>query len=448
MSLNNPFSKGYFPKNYTAPPPPPPPPPSGSDKYFSGYGVKLEPWQVLKADGTPKISGAAPNDLNTIFQELEDTPVLHGVKWATSWGDIDTGDNPANWDMRIINYLIQRLHEIKTRTGKQKYLLLALSFKSGAIGGLLPPDIRIPGTYPSSKNYTKYKYAWPWVPNAGALFGGGGYHIKAWVTAGDYTLLNRFQSFCEKLANYVVPGTGGKTIDAGDYLCMISTLESATQTPFDPYFPDYTLEKHEDGILELNKRMKLSFARTMVATCLNFTKPNCARNFPKLPALNIGCNTPNMNYSDGLIIKSAYPGVLNYFYDGQPYPGLIVLNPEIQGDDYYATYGIDARRRAADFAKQNPPNWTAVDAEYDFPAYITLHRRCRDTLNANIVIAQRTQPFWNGGVYQQSFKMYDGTNKTHIFPGTRPSFIEFLKTNAEVNADANAGLAPRPTNWL
>lgn len=372
---------------------------------------------------------------------------MHGIKWATSWGAIDKGSDPATWDMTIINYLVQRLHEIRVRTGKKKYLFLALSFK-GSIEALLPPDIRTSGTYASNLSYAKYKYAWPWVPNAGALFGGGGYHIKGWVTSGDYTLQNRFRSFCEKLANYVVPGTDGKTLDVGDYLYMISSLESATQTPFDPSFPDYTLDKHEDGVFELVKIMKQSFAKTMVSVCLNFSKPNCSRTFPKLPGLKIGCNTPNMNFAEGLIITSSNPGVLNYFYDSQPYDGDIVLSPEIQGDDLYATDGIDARRRAADFAKQSPPNWTSVDAEYDFPSYITLHRRCRDVLNANIIIVQRTQPFWTGGVFQQSFTLANGTNTTHIFPGTRPSFLEFLKTNPEVNADANSGLAPRPTNWL
>lgn len=414
---------------------PPPPPPAGA-KYFEGYAVKLEPWQVL--------SGTALNtaSLNTIFDELRTTPALKAIKWVINWGDVETGANPASWNMLVINELVKRLHQLRNETpSKKKFLMLAVSFK-GSIN-ILPPDMRVTGGYtPSKTGYTAYKYAWPFTANAGSLGESSGYYVKTW----DAYVQDRFQQFFEKLATYVVPGTDGKGLNVGDYLYMVSTLESVTQSLYDPAFPGWSVTAQEDGVFEMAKRIKIGLPSTMVTISLNFTKAFCGRTFPKLPGVKIGCNTPDGNQAVDLVIGGGNPGILTYFQN-PAYAGNIVLNPEIQPDTYYSTYGIDARRRAVDFAKQSPPNWTAVDAEYDFPSYNSIHNRYRNVLNANIIVAQRTFPFWLGGVHKETFTLASGSTVEHSFPGARPSFLNFLKTDPDVLAWLGESNSP-PTNWI
>ena len=407
---------------------PPPPPPSGN-KYFEGYAVKLDP-------------NLTTAQLNTIFNELRTTPALQAIKYVIEWGDVETGPNPANWNMGLLIDFVKRLHQLRQETpSKKKFLLLAVGMKGGV--SILPPDMRVTGGYtPSKTGYTAYKYMWPFTANTGSLGAGSGYYVKTW----DPYVQNRFQQFCEKLANYVVPGTDGKGLNVGDYLYMMSTLESVTQELFDPAFPGWSITAQEDGVFEMAKRMRIALPSTMVTVSLNFTKPFLTRTFPKLPGAKIGVNTPNSNFAEGLVIGGANPGILNYFQNPS-YINNIVLNPEIQGDDYFSTYGVDARRRAVAFAKQSPPNWAAVDAEYDFPSYSTLHNRCRNDLHANIIVAQRAFPFWLGGTYKQNFTMANGTTVNHTFPGTRPSFLNFLKTDPDVLSWLGESNPP-PTNWL
>jgi hypothetical protein len=341
----------------------------------------------------------------------------------------------------VLNEFIKRLHQLRQEMpSKKKYLFLAISFKGGP--SILPPDMRITGGYtPSKTGYAAYKYMWPYS-GAGSIDGGNGYFIKAW----DPVVLNRFSLFCEKLANYVVPGTDGEGLDAGDYLYMMSSLESVVQDLADPAFPGWSLTTYQDSILEMVKRMRNNLPNTMTSICLNYTRPFVTRTMPKLAALKIGINTPNSNFADGLVLGGANPGILNYFQN-PAYIDNIVLNPEIQGDDYFSTYGADARIRARNYAKQATPNWAAVDAEYDFPSYSTLHNRCRNDLHANIIVAQRTFPFWLGGTYSEKFTLSNGSTVTHTFPGTRPSFLNFLKTDPDVLAWLGESNPP-PTNWI
>lgn len=253
------------------------------------------------------------------------------------------------------------------------------------------------GYTPLIPGYTAYKYAWPYGPNTqkgdGTYPPPQRYYLKMY----DPAVIDRYNAFCQKLANYIVPGTDGKTLDQGDYFYMFSsllssTLESATQELYDDAFPGHTLIKHEDGVFDMVKKMRANFPNTMVTASLNYTKSFCSRVIPQLGALKIGINTPNMNFSNGLVIGGANPGILTYFQDVD-YANSIILNLEMQGDDLCATTGIVARQDADAAAKQATPNWAAVDAAYDFPDYITLNRRCRDDLNAHIVCVQRTYPF-------------------------------------------------------
>lgn len=430
------FSRYHVPRafDYT----PPPPPPEG-DKFFQGYAAKLNPGEVMVGSnpfGT--VNNAA---LDTIFNEMRTTPAWKAVKHVFNWGEIETDPNPANWNMKEITALVQRLHALR-QSGIKKHLLMAISFKGS--NTVLPPDMRITGGYtPTKFDYTAYKYMWPFVPNSGALISSGGYFVKSW----DPYVQNRFQQFIEKLANYVVTSTDGKGLDVGDYLYMVSSLESVVQTLYDPNFPGWSKVNHEDGVREMVRRMKLGLPNTMVTMCLNHDKPLLTRAIPPLPGLKIGINTPNSNYDPSLIAGGTNPGILTYFMS-PTYDGSIVLNPEIQGDDYYSTYGFAARQRAAAAAKKSPPDWDAVDAEYDFPSYSSLHLRCKNDLNANIIIAQRNSPFWLGGTYSESFTMANGSKQTHTFPGTRPSFLNFLRTDSDVLAWAGAASPTKPTNWL
>jgi len=415
---------------------PPPPPPAG-DKYFEGYITKLEPWQVVTSSGALNTSS-----INTIFSELRTTPALQGIKWVIDWGDVETSPNPANWNMTVINELVKRLHQLRQETpSKKKFLFLAVSFRGGA--SILPPDMRITGGYtPSKTDYTAYKYMWPFVANSGSGGLAFGYQPKTW----DLYVQDRFQQFWEKLGNYVVPSTDGKGLNVGDYLYMASTLEGITQTLYDPAYPGWSVTTYEDGIFEMAKRMRFGLPNTMVTVSLNYTRAFLTRTFPKLGNNKIGVNTPNSNMAAGLIATGTNPGILTRFQDPANV-GNIILNPELQGDDFVSTYGKDARDRADAFAKQNPPNWAAVDAEYDFPSYTYLHNRARNELNANIIVAQRTFPFWLGGTLTESFKMFNGTFQNHTFPGTRPSFLNFLKTDPDVLAWLAESNTP-PINWL
>ncbi len=412
-----------------------PPPQVEGAKYFQGYAAKLNPGEVIS--GTTLNTSA----LNIMFNEIRTTPAWKAMKWVIDWGQVETDPNPANWNMTAINELVRRLYLLR-QDGIKKHLLLAISFKGDET--VLPPDMRVTGGYaPSKTDYTAYRYMWPFVPNAGALISSGGYYIKTW----DPYVQDRFQQFVEKLANYVVPSTDGTKLDLGDYLYMFSSLESVVQTLHDPAFPGWTKTAHEDGVREMVRRMKISLPNTMVAMCLNFDRPLLSRAMPTLPGLKIGINTPNSNYSTGLIATGTNPGILTYFQD-PAYDGNIVLNPEIQGDDYYSTYGQEAKVRAVDFAKESPPNWAAVDAEYDFPSYSSLHLRCKNTLNANIIVAQRNSPFWLGGTYSQTFTLSNGSTTNYTFPGTRPSFLNFLRTDPDVLAWAGVENPTKPTNWL
>ena len=417
------------------------PPPAAGAKYFQGYAAKLNPGEVM-VDSDP-FGTVNTTALNTIFAEMDATPAWKAVKHVFHWGQIETDPNPANWNMKEITALVQRLHLYRqSNPSNPKYLFIAFSFKGDI--SILPPDMRTPGTYtPAKTDYTRYQYAWPFVPNPGALITGGGYYIKTW----DTFVQNRFQQFIEKLGNYVVPGTDGKGLDVGDYLYMASSLESVVQTLYDSNFPGWSKVNHEDGVRELVRRMKIGLPNTMVAMCLNFDRPLLPRAFSDLNTLKIGVNTPNSNYSTGLVVTGTNPGILTYFQD-PAYVGKIFLNPEIQGDDYYSTYGQEAKVRAAAFAKESPPNWAAVDAEYDFPSYSSLHLRCKNTLNANIIVAQRNSPFWLGGTYSERFPLADGSTTTHTFPGTRPSFLNFLRTDPDVIAWAGVENPTKPINWL
>ncbi|HEY0731822.1 MAG TPA: hypothetical protein VGD33_05355, partial [Chitinophagaceae bacterium] len=252
----------------------------------------------------------------------------------------------------------------------------------------------------------------------------------------------------------------------GDLLAMFSSLESAPRNSWNGYQdslnesqdgdPVGSLGAHEDGWFEMNKLMKQAFPKTPVTISLNYSRNLCSEIIPQLHALKIGINTPNVDFSNGINTIDTGPppvtnlGILRYFEDPDIYNSLII-NPEVQGADFMCTFGIDAWGRANDFAKETPPNWAAVEAEFDFPAYTTIWNRLK-ALNAHYVIWQRELPFWNGGTFSREFTLANGTKEVHTWPGTRPSFLAtFFKTNPELNNpnDPTGGVNPGiPTNAI
>lgn len=417
-------------------------PPATISKFYPGHYTKLEGWQVVNSNGTLNTSS-----INTIFQELNDTFCLRGIKWTIEWGDIENATTgSANWNWTVIDTLVKKLWDMRQGANpKYKRLMLAINIKgsgvtSAAIHKLLPPDLVVAGGFtPTKSGYTAYTLAWPWADGTVP----GGYYPKLWKT----TVKNRLNSFFQELANHVVPNTDGKTLDEGDLLCMVSTLESANKTAYDGFQDSSTGDgdptgsqgSYEDGMWSMAQGLKTAFTKTPVTMSLNYSRPYIAEIIPQLPGKKIGINTPNGNYANGLNLVDSSPpiiqGILLYFQD-PTYANSIILNSEIQGDDYTATTGIDADDDKKQF--------------YDFPNYEGLYLRHRDTLNSHYVVWQRNFPFWLGGNYSAKV---DGVNYTWPSPpNPRPSVLNtFLKKYADLNnpADPAGGLnTTPPTNWL
>lgn len=431
-------------------------------KWYPGHYVKLEPWQVISGSALKK-TGA--NSIGTVIGtaannykdgELYLIPALRGIKWPFAWGEMETSATVGNWaEWTTIAYLMQELYKfsIANPDRPRPRIMLAIGMKGGGVGQILPYDMR--GLKVGST--TLYQYAWK--------HSGGGWYPKLW----DATVQSRLNTFLQKLAAYVIPGMDGKTLDASDFLCMMSTLESATEAVGEFGYDGGSLATYEDGLREFCNKMKTNFPKTPVTFSLNYARPfihKCITGISASPwtgiiAKKIGINTPNGNTAAGLITNSipptGYPGILRYFAiadlnigSGQTetYAGKVLLNPEVQGDDYYATDGYDARQRVKTEALKASPNWAYIDAQYDFPSYESIYIRQRDYLKANYIVWQRTQPFWDQGTtYKENLKLAGGTTVNHEFPGARPKVTDFLKTNTAINSNVAGGLATiKPTN--
>lgn len=444
-----------------------PPPPSGTQKFFPGHYWKIFTGNVLITSGA-NAGNVNTSALNTIFNEIQASPACRGVKFVIDWGTTERYWNQNKWYRAVIDDIARRCWEARSWAINPRPLrfMMAINVKgSKDINDLLPPDLIVPTTVPNQKTgYTPYTLAYPYnVAGAGPDVGGinnfSGYYPKLWKNIVQTRLLQFFQT----IANYVPPIGDGKSLDQGDLLAMFSSLESAPRNSWNGYQDSTTtdgdpvgsLGAYEDGWFEMNKRIKQAFPKTPVTISLNYSRPLCAEIIPQLHALKIGINTPNINFSKGINTvdtpdPNTFAGILQYFEDPTIYNSLII-NPEVQGDDFVSTYGKDARDRADAFAKQNPPDWNSVDAEYDFPSYQSLFNRFK-ALNTHYAIWQRELPFWNGGTLTEQFTMWDDTKQNHTFPGTRPPFLAtFFKTNAELNNpnDPAGGLnSVQPTNAL
>ena len=436
-----------------------------ASKFYPGHYMKVEGWQVQIDNGVPNKTGG--NSLATIIGtaaanykdgELYTIPALRGVKWTFAWGEMETSADINTWQqMKTINYILSELYKFHQAnpTLDKKRLILAIGMKGGPVSQILPYDMR--GF--KSGSTTLYTYAWKHSSN-------NGYYPKLW----DVTVQSRLNTFVQKLSTYIPPNMDGKTLDTSDYVCQWGTLESATEAPAAGY-DGGSLLTYEKGLRDFAGYLKTHFVKTPVFFSLNYKKDFVHRcitgigtsDWTGLESKKIGINTPNGCLAGGLVINGtppgSFPGILRYFMGEltintgvtKNYIGNIGLNPEVQGDEYLASDGYDARERVRLEAKKDmSPDYAYIDAQYDFPSYESIYIRQRDVLHANIIVWQRTQPFWSAGTpFVASVTLSDGSKVSHTWPGNRPKVVDFLKTNEAINSNISGGLSTiKPTNWI
>lgn len=422
------------------------------EKWYPGHYWKLHPGDMMSGPTTPNTS-----KLNTIFQEIRTSPGCRGIKAVIDWGPTENG----NWV--LINELCKRLYALRQEaTPKYARLMLAINLKGSTdITDLLPTDMIVTGGFtPTRPGYTAYTLAYPYT-SAGAADNTGtfsGYYPKIWKT----TVQTRLAAFMQTLAAHVPPDGDGKSLDEGDLLAMVSTLESAPRNSYNGYQDSTTsdgdpvgsLGAFEDGLWAFAQSMKTAFVHTPVTMSLNYSRSYIAEIIPQLAAKKIGINTPNGNFASGLVAATGNKGILKYFED-EAIASSIILNPECQGDDFMSSMGIDARDDVFDTRVETP-----VDIPgFDFPSYSTLFNRYRNDLNAHYMVWQRETPFWLGGNFSFNLKTTDPSYVAGQNPRTWPSppnpmssFLNgFFKTNSVINnpSDPAGGMrSQKPTNWL
>lgn len=414
---------------------------STPEKWYPGHYWKLHPGDIMTNATTPNAS-----KLNTIFQEIRTSPACRGIKAVIDWGPTEDG----NWI--LIDELCKRLYALRQEaTPKYARLMLAINIKGSTdITDLLPADMIVAGGFtPTRPGYTAYTNAYPYTSQGAAANTGtfSGYYLKLWST----TVRNRLAAFAQMIADHVPPDGDGKSLDQGDLLCMISTLESAPRNPYDTY-QGGSLGQYETGMFNFAKDIKTAFTYTPVTMSLNYSRSFIASVIPDLATFKIGINTPNGNFASGLVATSGNPGILVYFDIATA--NSIILNPECQGDDFMSSWGIDGRNDVFNTITENPDI-----PGFDFPAYSTLFNRYRNDLNAHYMVWQRETPFWLGGNFSFNLKTSDPSYIAGQNPRTwpsppnpMPSFLNgFFKTNATINnpADPAGGMrSVKPTNWL
>ena len=362
---------------------PPPPPPPGVDKWHPGIYVKVEDWQLKST-----------TQMNTIFQELKDTPQMRGIKIVILWGRYETKDLTTG----TISYNFTQIDDILNRlaTLNNKHLILSFAWRdfnsnSGATD-ILPNDLRGGQMWSVDPDWSHMKYDNLWAYKSGNQIGKYGYNLKLW----DTTLRTRIDAFLGALAAH---------IDKHPNFNHISTTESAIGTPVTSFATEEGSEASQfDGQIAVIRMMKKHFKSSLVIPALNFSRVHVANVVPILELEGIGLGSPNSNINDAITRTTPLdaPGVLTYY---PKLSGKITLAPEIQGDDYESTYG------AGGIA--------------DHPSYEYLYSRIRDDLNANYTVLQRNTPYWLG-------------SSTTVPP--TPSMLKFIQTYpAIINDTTGAG---------
>lgn len=346
------------------------------DKWHPGIYVKIEDWQLQN-----------PNEMAKIYQELIDTPSIRGIKVVAKWGRYESRDTTTG----ISTYNFAQIDEIlaKLATLDNKHLILSVPWRefdsNRGASEILPNDMRggqVWGDDPVWQ-HTDYDYLWAYKTSATGTYG---YNLKLW----DTTVISRLDAFLAALAEHV---------DNNPNFNHIATTESSISGPIIPFISGEGTSLQEVGQIEVIRMMKKHFTNSYVIPAVNLSRKQVANVVPILVNEGIGLGSPNSNKHRALIATSTPPGVLTYY---PTLSGQIILAPEIQGDEYESTYGIDG----------------AIDR----PSYEYLYKRVRDDLKANYTVMQRNTPYWLGGTIKNSTT-------------TVPSMLKFIQTYPDIIND-------------
>lgn len=351
-----------------------------ADKWRPGIYIKLEDWQLQNA-----------TTLENVYQEVEDTPAIRGIKITFHWGRYESKNLQTGAITRDFSLLDDILARLSTMEDKHLIILVPWREFNGNTEGaanLLPEDLRgggywtDPNPNPPDWSHMKYDRLWAYEKSTSTT-PEYGYNLKLW----DPVVLSRLDSFLKALADHV---------DAHPRFNQISTTESAIGSPLVPFGPGEGDTAQYAGQVTVLRAMRKHFTRSLVVTDLNFSRPHLAEVIPLLEPEGIGLGCSNSHKDQSLTTRGPPPGIHTYF------PGLsgkIPLVPEIQGWDYKSSNGVDI----------------------DFPSYESLYLRVRNDLKANYTVMQRNEPFWSGN-------------------GTTPSVLDFLRTYPTiVNDPTGAG---------
>ena len=384
------------------------------DKWKPGHYVKISDDNLI-----------TPSQMNTIYDEIDATPALRGLKLVLFWGRYET--SLGVYDFSDIDPIVEALRS------RGKYMHISIAWKefspSEGISRLLPSYMHTTdGSWNDTLaglDHTTYKYAWALKGSAGATTVSG-YNLKLWPQAADPNgstyVQTRINAFFQALAaRYDDDGVVVHiTTPEGSTAVAVATLGGGS-TPGNGTGYNTNVEGSDslqsDGQHTWAHNMRAAFTRTPCSFSMNFPRTSLTTEIPLLEPANLGLNTPNSNFKYGITQAGSDPGVLTYF------PGLkniVNLAAEIQGDDYDATLG------------------QGVDeADFDFPSRKQLLRRTTKELFSNYCIWQRrtlaTYPQWQGGVAVGG--TWDGT--------TMESALTFLQTDPEVNLGLAGGCNPQ-----
>lgn len=349
----------------------PPTPPPVVDKWHPGIYVKVEDWQLKST-----------TQMNTIFQELKDTPQMRGIKVVILWGRYETKDLTSG----TITYNFTQIDDILNRlsTLNNKHLILSFAWRefksSSGATDILPSDLRGGQMWSVDPDWSHMRYDNLWAYKMSNQIGKYGYNLKLW----DTTLRTRIDAFFGALAAH---------IDKHPNFNHMSTTESAIGIPVTSFAIEGGSEAAQfDGQIAIIRMMKKHFKNSLVIPDLNFSREHVANVVPILELEGIGLGSSNSNLNDAITRTTPLdaPGVLTYY---PKLSGKIPLAPEIQGDDYESTYG--------------------AGGIVDHPPYDYIYSRVRDDLKANYTVLQRNTPYWLGS--------------TTTVPPT-PSMLKFIQT--------------------
>ncbi|MEK6801930.1 MAG: hypothetical protein AABZ34_04590 [Nitrospirota bacterium] len=122
---------------------------AASDRWHPGIYVKIEDWQLR-----------SPAHMETIYEELSNTPQLRGIKVILLWGRYESRDShtgTSRYDFSQIDQILTRLAALEN-----KHLIVALAWREfkrekGA-SEILPNDLQAGRAWNTDPNWTHTQY--------------------------------------------------------------------------------------------------------------------------------------------------------------------------------------------------------------------------------------------------------------------------------------------------